>query len=299
MLAKEPAVRSVKERRVTNVRVTVLGCSLSIPNPGRACSSYLVENGQMALIMDMGTGSFANMRRHLEYDKVDAIVITHMHADHFIDLIPMRYALRYGPIRRSGLVDLFLPPDGERMLRQLVDAFAYEGGGDFLDEVFNVVTYDPDRSLKVGGATLTFAPTTHYIPAYAVRYEYQGMSFVYSGDTAPDPRVVEIADGGDLFLCEASLRTGETEVGIKGHSSARDAGKMAREAGVKALVLTHYTHVMPKRELIEQAALEFDGEVVVAEDHRQWLLEGGQVSIVEQRKAEDRRAARESSAAAR
>ena len=246
--------------------------------------------------MDMGTGSFANMRRHIEYDKIDSILITHMHADHFIDLIPMRYALRYGPLRRSGLVDLYLPPDGERMLRQLVDAFAYEGGGDFLDEVFDVKTYDPDGSLEVGGARLTFAPTTHYIPAYAVRYKMAGMSLTYSGDTAPDPRVVNLAKGSELFLCEASLRTGESEVGIRGHASARDSGRMAREAAVQTLVLTHYSHVMAKRELIEQAALEFDGEVLVAEDHRQWMLEQGHVAVVEQRKAEERRAENNSTA---
>ena len=83
-------------------RLTIAGSSSSIPRPDRACSSYLVDDGETSIVLDLGTGAFSNLRRYVDYDRLGAVVISHMHADHFIDLIPLRYALRYGPRRRSA-----------------------------------------------------------------------------------------------------------------------------------------------------------------------------------------------------
>jgi len=188
-----------------------VGSSSSIPRPDRACSSYLVQDGETSVILDLGTGSFANLRRHIDYEHLDAVLISHMHADHFIDLIPLRYALRYGQVKRDTKMPLYLPPDGERMLYHLVGAFADEGAGDFLAEVFDVKTYDPDKPLRINSGTLTFAHTAHYIPAYAIRYDRNGQSITYSADTAPDHRVVELAHETDLFLCEATILNGDVE----------------------------------------------------------------------------------------
>jgi len=155
--------------------VTVVGSSSSIPRPDRACSSYLVQDDETSVVFDLGSGAFANLRRHVDYDRLDAIVITHMHADHFMDVIPLRYALRYGSRRRRRKLPLYLPPDGERMLHLLVSAFADEGGGHFLGEVYDIRTYEPAKPLAIGGGVLTFALTAHYIPAFAIRYRRNGL----------------------------------------------------------------------------------------------------------------------------
>ncbi len=125
------------------------------------------------------------------------------------------------------------------MLHALVSAFAPEGG-DFLHDVFELSEYDPAQPLSIGGATLRFAQTAHYIAAFAVRWERDGASVTYSADTAPDGRVVALARESDAFICEATLRHGEREPGDRGHSSAAEAAEMARAAGVRRLVLTHY-----------------------------------------------------------
>ena len=247
-------------------RVTVAGSSSSIPRPDRACSSYLIDDGETPIVLDLGTGAFANLRRHVDYDRLGAVVISHMHADHFIDLIPLRYALRYGPRRPEKKLPVYLPPGGLAMLRALVSAFPHEGG-DFLTDVFALAEYDPSRPLAVGGATLRFAHTAHYIPAFAVRWERGGASVTYSADTALDDRVTALARVTDVFLCEATLRHGEVEQGLRGHSSAADAAAMARDAGVGRLVLTHYPEEATSRDLDQAAREIFAAEIVVADDH--------------------------------
>jgi ribonuclease BN (tRNA processing enzyme) len=244
-----------------------VGSSSSIPRPDRACSSYLVQDGETSVILDLGTGAFANLRRHVDYDQLDAVLISHMHADHFIDIIPLRYALRYGQVKRDTKLPLYLPPDGERMLYHLVGAFADEGAGDFLAEVFDIRTYDPAADLRINSGNLTFAHTAHYIPAFAVRYARNGQSITYSADTAPDHRVVELAHETDLFLCEATILDGDVEQGMRGHSSAREAAEMARSAGVGSLVLTHYGEHSTARDLDGSAADIFSGKIAVADDH--------------------------------
>lgn len=248
--------------------MTVVGSSSSIPRPDRACSSYLVQDDETSVVLDLGTGAFGNLRRHVDYDRLDAIVISHMHADHFIDLIPLRYALCYGPFRRKHKLPLYLPPDGERMLHQLVGAFADEGGGDFITQVFEVHTYDPSAPLAIGAGEIHFALTSHYIPAFAMRYERHGQSLTYSADTAPDERIVDLARGSDLFICEATLLADDVERGMRGHSSGREAGQMAQAAGVHRLVLTHYAECATARDLDEGARDCFSGEILVADDHR-------------------------------
>lgn len=189
-----------------------------------------------------------------------------MHADHFIDLIPLRYALRYGARKRARKLPVYLPPGGLSILRRLVSAFPHEGG-DFLSEVFELAEYDPAAPLTLGGATLRFALTEHYIPAFAMRWQRDGASVTYSADTAPSDAVVELARGCDVFVCEATLRRHDRETGSRGHSSAAEAAAMARDAAVARLVLTHYGEESTASDLDQSARETFAGAISVADDH--------------------------------
>jgi ribonuclease BN (tRNA processing enzyme) len=239
-----------------------------VPRIDRACSAYLVEDGGFAFSLDFGTGAFANIRRYVDYDKLDAVVISHMHADHFLDLIPLRYAIRYGSKRRADRLPVWMPPGGVEMLRSMTSVFTGEGNGDFLDEAFAIKEFDPSAPLPLGEGRLRFAPTTHFVTSFAIRYERNGASITYSADTAPDQRVVELARGTDLFLCEATLLADEREHGgIRGHSSSKEAGQMAAEAGVARLVLTHYSQDATTRDLVDGAKSVYKGQITVADDH--------------------------------
>jgi len=186
-------------------------------------------------------------------------------------VIPLRYALRYGPRSRRVKLPVYLPPNGLAILKALVSALPREGG-DFLTDVFELVEYDPSRPLHVNGATVTFAPAAHYIPAFAMRWQRGAASVTYSADTAPDERIVALARESDVFLCEATLRRGESEPGMRGHSSAAEAATMARDSGARRLVLTHYPEESTSLDLDRAARDIFSGEIVVADDHHTFEL---------------------------
>jgi ribonuclease BN (tRNA processing enzyme) len=252
--------------------LTILGSSCSIPRPGRACSSYLLEANGQRIVLDLGSGAFANLRQHIIPDTLDAIVISHMHTDHFLDLIPLRYALRYGERTRRNRLALYLPPGGMTMLEQLGQTLSRESG-DFFHDVYDMQEYDTRRELSLAGGTMHFALTTHYIDAYAMRYDVAGSSIVYSSDTAYNEGVAELADRADLFLCEATLGASGCETGeVHGHISAEAAGRLAQLAGTKQLMLTHYGAECDTQELKSAARSTYQGEVLIADDHLQMAI---------------------------
>jgi ribonuclease BN (tRNA processing enzyme) len=258
--------RTIEDPLNGRLRLTVLGSSNAVPRPGRACSSYLVEGAGHAVVVDLGSGALGNLYRHRNAESIDAVVISHMHADHFLDVIPLRYALKYGPRTHGKKIALWLPEGGEQMLRSIAAAFAPESRSDFLSEVFDVATYGAADGLRLGEMRIRFAPTTHYIATFAVRCEAGSQSVTYSADTAPAESVVRLAHESDLFLCEATLRSGSADSTPRGHTSAREAGEMAQSAGVAKLLLTHYPAELSAEHLRAQASDAFAGEVAVVDD---------------------------------
>jgi ribonuclease BN (tRNA processing enzyme) len=243
-----------------------VGSSCSIPRPERACSSYLVANASTAVVADLGSGALAKLLPHRSLDMLDAVVISHMHADHFLDVIPMRYALKYGDVRPGHKTSLYLPPGGEAMLRTLTAAFPRESHDDFLGEVYDIREYDPAAELHIGDLSVRFAPTAHYIPTFAMRFEADGKSVTYSADTAPDPSVSELARGTTIFVCEATLSHAAETQEPRGHSSARQAARMAAEAGVERLLLTHYPATLDAAAMAADAREVFRGSLSVVDD---------------------------------
>jgi ribonuclease BN (tRNA processing enzyme) len=243
-----------------------------MPRPGGASSSYLVQAGEAAVLFDIGGGAAGKLQLAIEYPLLDAVVISHMHADHFFDLVPLRYGLKYGSGPRADRLPLWLPPGGAVALEALRRAVAADAPDDFFDSVFAVREYDPAKRLEVKDLRLSFRRTHHYVEAFAVRVDRDGASITYSADTAPCDAVVEHAATSSLFLCEAALGL-DTEEGSRGHSSAYEAGEMARRAGVARLVLTHYPARYDAHALVEAARSRFTGPISAAED-------GGQFSVL-------------------
>lgn len=256
------------------MKLLAVGSSSSVPRPGGACSCYLVRQDATAVVLDLGSGAFGKLRSAVEYAALDAVVISHMHADHFLDVITLRYGLTYGPLRPARRLPLWLPPGGEAMLRALCRAFDPEGTGDFLDGAYDVGEYDPAEALDIGSLRLTFAPARHFIEAYAIRARAGAAVLTYSGDSAPSESVVELARESRLFLCEATLGTG-SESGERGHCAAAEAGEMARRARAGRLALTHYGSQEDPQALANAAGAAFDGEVVVVDDGMEFEIEEG------------------------
>ncbi len=241
----------------------IVGSSSAVPRPNGACSSYLVRSKTLAIALDLGSGALGKLLVTQSPANLDAIVISHMHADHFFDLVPLRYALKYA-ITRSRRLPVFLPPRGTKTLRSVVAPFAKTGS--FFEEVVDVREYDPAKTLRIGHARIRFAKTRHYIAAYAMRIEVDGDTVAFSADTAPAESVVQLARGSGVFLCESGLGAEGIERGRRGHSNASEAGDMAQNAGARHLVLTHYPTGCKAAQLLRAARRTFSGPVTVAED---------------------------------
>jgi ribonuclease BN (tRNA processing enzyme) len=212
----------------------VIGCSPAWPNPGEACSSYLVEAGDRRILLDIGTGSLAQLLE-LDGDPVSAIVLSHLHWDHMADLVPLTYGLRYGWYSEWPRPALWTPPGGREHLRRIAEAAI--GKDVFFEEAFDVKDYEPAAGLPLGQARLAFRAMRHPGASFAIRVEAGGTSLCYSGDSGPTPALAEHARGVSLFLCEAGL--GDAEEGSEEHHLAVESARAARDARVKRLVLTH------------------------------------------------------------
>jgi ribonuclease BN (tRNA processing enzyme) len=199
----------------------------------------------------------------MDPSRLDAIVVSHMHADHFFDIVPLRYALRYEMPRQERL-PVFLPPKGMRTLRAAGTSLSTRA--EFFDTVFELCEYTPKQPLTVKSCTIRFAPAVHYIPAYAMRIETVDAVLGYSADTAPCDSVPDLVSDADLFLCEASLGAGGKESNRRGHLNAAEAGELAKRARVKQLVLTHYSAAVDPNDLRAGAGRAFGGPIAVADD---------------------------------
>ena len=245
------------------MKVTVLGKSPAWQDAGGACSGYLVEEGDLRVLIDCGNGVFGKLREHLDYLDVDAVVISHMHADHTLDLVPYAYALTYSPRQQPVPVggyagrevpvrpELQLPPGGATQLRSICTSWQ---APELVDHAFRVGEYAPGTPLAIGELTFTFGLVPHYIPTYAIRVSAaDGRNFTYGADCCPNDELVVFAADTDLLLIEATLPRPERS-GLRGHLTGAEAGEHARRAGAKRVVLTH----IPDE--IDQAASLADAE---------------------------------------
>lgn len=245
------------------MRLHVIGSSAAVPRPGRANSCYLVESAGAAIVLDCGSGAFARLRASCDIAALSAVVITHMHADHFMDLIALRYALKY-EYQRNERLPVYLHIGARRTLDSVVAPLT-KGSG-FFDDVMLLKEYREDEKVEVGGVQVCFARTTHYIESFAVRVQNGAASVTFSSDTAPCGEVEGLAAGTNIFLCEAALGANGGEHKTRGHSNAREAGQMAAAASVGHLVLTHYDSKAQPDALRASAAEVYGGPVSVADD---------------------------------
>ncbi|MBI2952973.1 MAG: MBL fold metallo-hydrolase [Chloroflexi bacterium] len=252
------------------MRLTILGRSPACPNPGGACSGYLVEEDETDLLIDCGTGIVSRLREIVDYRRVSAIIISHMHLDHFIDIIPYAYGLKLV----SGLADgsrlpLLLPPNGQQILNDVTSQ--WKDLPDLMAQVFDIREFDPSQTLRIGDLDITFAETVHYVPCWAIRIAGK-KTLVYSADSGPSDRLGAHVKGADLFLAEAALFQKRGVPGEQGHLTPGEAGEIARKAGARRLVLTHFWQEFDVEEMVRAASDTFGGPAEVAEEWKSYLV---------------------------
>lgn len=235
--------------------LTVLGCSGSYPGPGQAASGYLVRSDTTSIWLDAGSGTLANLQRHIDPAALDAVVITHEHPDHWVDLTGYYVACKYYLKRPTVPV---LAPAG---LRER----AY-----YSDEPLMWDTIADGHRREIGDLSLTFSRTDHPPETLAVRVDTGGRSLGYSADSGPGWSLEALGPGLDLALCEATYL--EDMEGRGQHMSARQAGISARAAGAGRLVLTHLQPGTDRYASRAEGAAAFGGDVEVADENAVYEL---------------------------
>ncbi|MEU0518733.1 MBL fold metallo-hydrolase [Streptosporangium sp. NPDC006007] len=215
------------------MKLTIIGCSGSFPGPDSPSSCYLLEAEGFRMLLDFGNGALGALQRHIGLYDVDAICLSHLHADHCLDMCPYHVVRTYSPRGPLPRVPVHAPADAPRRL-----AAAY-GMPDEprLETAFDFAPLTPGV-FEVGPFEVTAAPMNHPVETYAFRVSHGGRSVVYSGDTGESAELVKLASGADMLLCEASFldRPG-LPTGL--HLNGRQAAEHAARADVGTLVLTH------------------------------------------------------------
>jgi ribonuclease BN (tRNA processing enzyme) len=221
-----------------------------------------VEADGYRLLLDLGHGAFGALQRYVRPSEIDAIVVSHLHADHCIDLTAYIVALRYGGDGfrcggPHGRIPLIGVPGTRDRLEAAYDPLARKLS---LHEIFSFGTATPG---ELGPFRMSYAAMNHPTPTNGIRIECDDRALVYSADTGECAELVELAHGADVLLCEASVGRDE-EIIPDLHLTGRMAGEHADKAGVERLIVTHVPPWNSVQEAADDAAVAFHGPVETA-----------------------------------
>ncbi|MFD4639578.1 MBL fold metallo-hydrolase [Lentzea sp. NPDC058436] len=242
--------------------LTVLGCSGSIPGPGAAASGYLLEADGFTLVLEFGNGVLSRFQEERPLFSMDALVLSHLHPDHCVDVSSLYVARKYHPEPPPGplpvyapaeapsrFVAAYAPNEAERSSLDFTDVFSFHGLG---------------SKVEIGPFTVDSAVVAHPCEAYGFRISCGGVTLAYTGDSGPCEALDSLADGVDVLLSEASWTHAPGRQPDL-HLSGREAGELARRAGVGRLLITHVPPWTSRDAVLEEARSAFGGrsELVV------------------------------------
>ncbi len=244
------------------MKLTIIGMSGSYPGPDSPASCYLVEQeydgGVYRLLLDLGSGALGPLQRHVELDQVDAVLLSHLHADHCLDLCGYYVVRKYAPGAPFPPIPVYGPEDTADRMARAYDLPPEPG----MRNEFEFRDY-PLGAFTLGPFQVRTSRVEHPVPAYAIRLDAGGRSLVYSGDTGECDALVGLATGADLFLCEASSVEG-IEMPPALHLTGRQAGQHATRAGVRRLVLTHIPPAIDAKQVFAEAESAYTGDLDLA-----------------------------------
>ncbi|MET3963155.1 ribonuclease BN (tRNA processing enzyme) [Marmoricola sp. OAE513] len=244
------------------MRLTVIGCAGSYPGPDSPASCYLLETEHegrpFRLLLDLGSGALGTLHSHVDPMLVDAVLLSHLHADHCLDLTGLYVLRRYHPDGAAPRIPVWGP---ERTAVRMAKAYDLEEDPG-MNEEFEFLDY-PAETFQVGPFEVTAREVAHPVTAFGLRIRADGRTLAYSGDTGTCDALVETAKDADLFLCEASFVEG-AENPPDLHLTGAEAGVMATQADARRLVLTHVPPWHDPAVMLAEATLTYDGPLELA-----------------------------------
>jgi ribonuclease BN (tRNA processing enzyme) len=240
------------------MKLTVLGCSGSVPGPDSPASSYLLSADGFHLVLDLGSGSLGALQRHLSVPQIGAIGLSHLHPDHCMDLCGLYVSAKYSPDSPFPLIPVYGPPGTAGRM-----ALAYDLPEDpGMTEQLDFHTWQEVQ--QIGPFIVRTISAIHPVAAYSLRVEHGNKVLVFTGDTGPNDALIEFARGADVLLSEAALKDDDPNNPVDLHLTPAHAGEHAKRAGVKRLVITHVPPWFDRNTQAEGARRTFPGEVLVA-----------------------------------
>lgn len=261
------------------MKLTIVGCTGSFAGPDSPASCYLVsgedaEGRTWRILLDMGNGALGVLQRHMDLHDIDAVLVSHLHPDHCIDLAGLHVAIKWDP-RGWGRDPVPLwAPSGLHDYLSSTHGLPPEPG---MHGEFDFHTWVAEEPVQVGPFSITPFAVEHPTPEpYALRIDYHGVTgpttLAYSGDTDACEGLVHAARGADVFLCEAAYHEGRDDA-LRGiHLTGRRAAEAARDAGVRRLLLTHLPVWNSPARAVEEAQAVFEGPIGVAEPARTYQI---------------------------
>lgn len=240
------------------MKVIVLGGSGTFPRSGGACNGFLVVQDETKVLLDMGTGVLSRLYGWIDPGALDALVITHLHPDHFLDLYPFRYFLEFQAPGRLPL-PVYAPAGAAAFIRSLFN----EPETAKFDRVFSFIALDSASEFTVGDLALAGKPVCHLDPTYGIEMAAEGRRLFYTSDTKYDESLVDYARGADLLLAETTLRAQDGQSPVA-HMTTTDVAKLATAAGVSRLVLTHLWPHFDRTQIKREVEAGFDGRIDLA-----------------------------------
>jgi ribonuclease BN (tRNA processing enzyme) len=260
------------------MKLTIVGCSGSLSGPESAASSYLVQapyqDRIFSLLLDCGPGAMGALYRYLDPREVDAIALSHLHADHCLDLCGYYVAALYSPNAPWPRCPVYAPANAASRIAQAYEVPNGDSGaselGPSIAEHFDWRIWQPSQ--RIGPFTVRTVRVNHPVEAYAIRVQEdnpRGGAMVYSGDTGLSEALVQLANGVDLLLVESAfLDHPDNPHGM--HLSGAQAAAIGQDAGVAAIVLTHIPPWHEPDRVLAEATPHFDGPVSLAKPGAVW-----------------------------
>ena len=244
------------------MRLTVVGCSGSYPGPESSASCYLVEaehgGRTWRILLDLGNGALGQLQRYVDAATIDGVFLSHLHADHCLDLCGYYVMRKYHPDGALPRIPVWGPADTAGRMARAYDLEEQPG----MNEEFDFIPYGT-TAIEIGPFTVTARRVVHPVTAYGLRIEADGRALAYSGDTGLCHGLDDTAREADLFLCEASFMEGAPNPPDL-HLTGAEAGRTAQGAGSRKLVLTHIPPWHDREQVLAEARQEYDGDAGLA-----------------------------------
>ena len=242
------------------MEVIVVGSSGTFPRAGGACNGYLVRHGGTKVLLDIGTGVLGRLYEWTSPGDLDALVVTHLHPDHFLDIYPFRYYLEFCAPERLPF-KVYAPAGAAAHIRPLFN----EPDPTKFNRVFEFIDLGGAGSFAVGGLRLVPGKVPHLEPTYGVAVEADGRRLFYTSDTGYDESLVGYAKDVDLLMAETTFLAAEAGLPVP-HMTTAAVAELARRAGVKRLMLTHLWPHHDRDQILAEVRAGFDGRIDLADE---------------------------------